>query len=108
VTFRWQPNDALPLGTAYEAVSWSAGEDPAAARGLAATTAQSELTIDLDALYGFGQLKSGNLYWTVLIVRTAPYSRLTKPTADNGRLLTYQPPADSGGPGASTPVPPPR
>ena len=103
MTFSWQPVGALPPGTAYEVVSWNAGEDPAAARGLAATTTQTQLSADLDALYNIGQLSSGNIYWTVLIVQRAPYSRLTQPAAGNARLLIYQPPA---GPSEGTPIPP--
>ena len=92
VTFVWQPAGALPAGTAYEVVSWNAGEDPATARGVAATTTETQLTADLDALYNLGQVKGGDIYWTVLIVRTEPYVRITLPSASNARSLTYQPP----------------
>jgi hypothetical protein len=103
VTFTWQPAAALPPGTAYEVVTWNLGEDPSAARGVAATTTGTQLTADLDALYNFGQVRSGEIYWTVLIVRTEPYERVIQPSAGNARPLAYQPP--SGGPD-TTPEPP--
>jgi pilus assembly protein CpaE len=102
VTFTWQPAGALPPGTAYEVVTWNAGEDPASARGVAATTTQTQLTADLDAIYRLGLVGGGNIYWTVIIVKTDPYVRVTQPAVNNSRLLTYQPPA---GPD-TTPEPP--
>jgi pilus assembly protein CpaE len=104
VTFRWQPGGPLAPGTAYEVVAWYPGEDPSAARGMAAPTTESSLAISLDGLYNFGQLKAGDFYWTVLIVRTNPYTRLTQPAVSTARLLTYQPPSEPG----ATPRPPIR
>jgi hypothetical protein len=104
VTFTWQPGGALPPGTAYEVVSWNTGEDPGAARGMAAVTTETQLTANLDALYNLGQVSGGTIYWTVLIVQTEPYTRLTQPSPGNAQPLIYQPPA-AGGPD-TTPEPP--
>jgi pilus assembly protein CpaE len=100
VTFSWRPTGALPAGAAYEVVIWYPNEDPSAARGVAPPTTDSALKVDLNGLYNFGQLKSGDFFWTVLVVRTNPYVRLTAPTAANARKLNYQPPG-GGGPSAA-------
>jgi len=104
VTFRWEPSGPLPAGAAYEVVMWNSGEDPASARGVAATTADTSLTVDLDALDGAGLLKRGETFWTVLIVKTDPYVRLSQPAEARARPLIYQ--ASGGGGGG--PVEPPK
>jgi pilus assembly protein CpaE len=105
VTFTWQPRGALPAGAAYEVVVWYPGEDPVGARGVAPPTTENRLTVDLDGLYNFGQIRTGELLWTVLTVRTDPYVRLTKPTESSSRLLIFQPPAGGGGGTPKPPVP---
>jgi pilus assembly protein CpaE len=105
VTFRWQPAGPLPAGAAYEVVGWNAGEDPASARGMAAPTQDTSLTVDLDALYNAGQFKGTDLNWSVIIVQTQPYSRLTQPAGSDPQLLIYVPP--SGG-GSAPPPPKPK
>jgi hypothetical protein len=84
---------------------WNSGEDPASARGVAATTTDMSLTADLDAAYNLGLIKAGEALWTVLIVRTNPYTRLSQPAASNPRILVYQPEAPSE-PGGGIPPPP--
>jgi hypothetical protein len=85
---------------------WNSGEDPASARGVAATTTDISLTADLDSAYSLGLIKAGQAFWTVLIVRTNPYVRLSQPAASNQRILMYQPGAASE-PGGGIPPPPP-
>jgi pilus assembly protein CpaE len=104
VTFAWQPAGSLPAGAAYEVVVWYPSEAPAAARGIAAPTTESSLTVDLNGLSRSGQLQGGDLFWTVLIVQTNPYQRLTQPSANAARLLTFQ--APGGGGAGGTPEPP--
>jgi pilus assembly protein CpaE len=103
VTFRWQPAGPLPAGAAYEVVGWNAGEDPASARGMAAPTQDTTLTADLDALYNSGLFKGTDLYWSVIIVQTQPYARLTQPAERSPQLLIYV--APSGGGSAPPPKP---
>ena len=108
VTFSWQPTGLLPPGAAYEVVWWNKGEDPSAARGFAPPTTGSSLTTNLDVLYGTGLIHGPDLYWTVLVVNTSPYRRLTAPNATNAGLLVYGPAStgDDGGGGAPPPPPP--
>ena len=104
VQFSWQPAGTLLPGTEYEVVWWNPGEDPATARGIAATTSGSSLSVNLQVLYSSGQMTSSKLYWTVLIVQVSPYMRLTQPASSNARMLVYQP--STGGSGGSPPAPP--
>jgi Flp pilus assembly CpaE family ATPase len=104
VTFSWQPAGSLPAGTAYEVVVWYPSEAPAVARGIAPPTTESSQMVDLNGLSRAGQLQGGNLFWTVLVVQTDPYQRLTQPSAEAARLLNFQ--APSGGEGGGTPEPP--
>ena len=105
VTFTWQPAGLLPPGAAYEVVWWNKGEDPSAARGFAPPTTGSSLTTNLDVLYGTGVIHGPDLYWTVLVVNTSPYRRLTAPNATNAGLLVYGP-TSAGGGGAPPPPQP--
>jgi len=102
VTFSWQPAGSLPPGTAYEVVWWNSGEDPANARGIAATTTATSLSADLVVLPNSGQLTGTDIYWTVIIVQTQPYVRLTQPGKSVPQLLVYRPPSSGG----AAPVPP--
>lgn len=106
MTFRWQPAGALPAGAAYEVVGWNAGEDPASARGMAAPTQDTSLSVDLDPLYNAGQFKGTDLYWSVIIVQTQPYVRLTQPAERSPQLLIYVPPSGGGSGPPPTPEPP--
>lgn len=87
--FVWQPGGPLPPGAAYEVVWWNAGEDPNSARGIAATTTETSLTANLDPLYASAQLRSTNFYWTVIVVQTSPYVRLTQPAQSAQQRLNY-------------------
>jgi pilus assembly protein CpaE len=106
VAFRWETNNPLPEGAAYEVVMWNSGEDPGTARGIAAPTLETSLTGDLDGAYDLGLIQQGETFWTVLIVQTDPYLRLSKPDEAGARMLTYQAPGGDGGNGGSTPEPP--
>ncbi len=101
VVFRWQPTGPLPSGAAYEVVWWAVDEDPLTARGLAEPITDTALSINLDVLSSSGQFRRPELYWTVLIVQTTPYTRLTQPSQGGARLLFYTPPV-------VPPPPPPR
>lgn len=87
MTFAWQPAQPLPAGAAYEVVAWEAGQAPNSARGLAAPTTDSSVQIDLAVPYGLGVFKTTDLFWTVLIVQTSPYERLTLPDGSPARTL---------------------
>ncbi len=104
VTFVWQPDGALPPGAAYEVVWWNDGEDPATARGIAATTTETSLTANLDPLYTSAQLRSTSFYWTVIVVQTSPYVRLTQPAQSAAQHLNYASP--SGGESQPPPIKP--
>lgn len=101
VKFVWQAGGPLPSGAAYEVVWWNDGEDPATARGIAATTTETSLTANLDPLYASAQLRSTRFYWTVIVVQTSPYVRLTQPAQSALQRLNY---ASSSG--ESQPAPP--
>jgi pilus assembly protein CpaE len=103
VAFRWQSVSPLPSGAAYEVVVWNSGEDPTTARGVAATTTETSLKADLGTLYSAGLLKAGDTFWTVLVVKTDPYVRLSQPAAASARTLIYQ--APGGGPDVEPPKP---
>jgi putative ABC transport system ATP-binding protein len=105
VVFQWQPTAPLPAGTGYEVVWWKPSEDPAGARGIAPPTTATSLSADLTPLYDSGQMSSdGQFYWTVLVVQTNPYVRLTQPGASSQQLLSY----GAGGGGAAPNPPKPR
>jgi protein phosphatase len=109
VDFTWQPVAGLPDGAAYEVVWWNSNEDPANARGIAPPTSGTQMAADLDVIYRANQMTANNIYWSVLVVRPQPYSRLTQPNLSDARRLVYQPRSSSSGPGApsaNTPVPP--
>jgi len=94
VLFRWLPAGRLPAGAAYEVVWWNQDEHPSLARGIAPPTTSLSLAANLDVLYHSNQIKGASLYWTVLVVQTSPYARLTQPGASEGRRLIYQPPGE--------------
>jgi hypothetical protein len=102
--FAWQPTGPLPADAAYEVVWWNAGEDPAAARGIAPPTTGTSLSANLDVLYQSGQLTSSSVYWTVLAVSQSPYKRLTQPGASNPRVFVVAAPSEGGG-GPAPPKP---
>lgn len=89
VVFRWLPSGPLPSGAAYEVVWWQEGEPPDAARGIAEPTTNTSLRVNLNMLGGQG-LRSPNVLWTVLIVRQAPYGRLTRPAGGEMRSLKVE------------------
>ena len=94
ILFRWLPAGRLPAGAAYEVVWWNQDEHPSLARGIAPPTTSLSLAANLDVLYHSNQIRGASLYWTVLVVQTSPYARLTKPGASEGRRLIYQPPGE--------------
>ena len=77
----------MPRGAAYEIVVWSPEQDPGQARGIAAATIMTAQQVNLDPLFESGQLRTGNLYWTILIVQREPYLRLTAPGDGEARYL---------------------
>ena len=107
VTFRWQPANALPSGASYEVVVWGAGEDPSSARGVDAPTANTSLTVDLYLLQRAGLIEQGDIYWTVILVQTDPYVRLSQPAEATARRLAYQSPGEAGGGSGEPPKPKP-
>jgi len=93
VNFAWRPGSPLPPGAAYEVVWWNLGEDPAAARGIAATTTETSLTANVDFLQSTAQLTSSDFYWTVIVVQTTPYVRLIQPAQSAPQRLSYSSPS---------------
>ena len=92
VTFRWFPTGPLPPGASYEVVWWNGDEPAASARGIAAPTSGYALEADVDALPRSGLLHGSRVLWTVLIVRTNPYVRLTDPARSEFGEILYSPP----------------
>jgi HlyD family secretion protein len=99
VIFTWQPGGPLPAGALYEVVWWGLNEGPSAARGLAPATTKTQAKVNVDLMVSSGELKDNRFYWTVIIVRQNPYTRLTQPTQEGARLLVWSGPL---------PTPPPR
>ena len=91
ITFAWQAAQPLPAGAAYEVVAWETGQAPNSARGLAAPTTDTSLQIDLAGPYSLGLFNGADIAWTVLIVQTSPYQRLTLPDSSPTRTLRYRP-----------------
>lgn len=89
MTFRWQGAGPLPPGAAYEVVVWNEDEPPDAARGVAAPTRDESLVADLDAPAISDNFHGTALFWTVLVVRTDPYVRLTAPGASPAGKMYY-------------------
>jgi len=87
----------LPSGTAYEIVAWGRSELPAGAVGIAAPTIETSLAVNLDMVYP-GLLKTSEINWTVLVVQTQPYERLTQPESSNWHALNYRLPSGSAPP----------
>lgn len=103
VIFRWEPAGPLPSGAAYEVVWWGAGETPAAARGLAPATTKNQSKVNIDSMVETGQLSGNKLSWTVVVVRTEPYERLTQATSEGARLLQWAGPTPEAPPGPPKP-----
>ena len=97
VLFRWQPTGPLPPGTAYEIVAWGRSELPAGAVGIAAPTLETSLAVNLDMVYP-GLLTTSEINWTVLVVQTQPYERLTQPESSNWHTLNFNLPSGSAPP----------
>ena len=97
VLFRWQPTGPLPPGTAYEIVAWGRSELPAGAVGIAAPTLETSLAVNLDMVYP-GLLTTSEINWTVLVVQTQPYERLTQPGSSNWHTLNFNLPSGSAPP----------
>ena len=104
VAFRWLPSGPLPAGAGYEVVWWNSDEPAASARGIAPPTVTNSLEANLDPLAGAGQFHGSQLYWTVLVVQTSPYVRLTSPDGSDLGEVYYS--ASSGLQGAPTPPKP--
>lgn len=101
VDFQWRPTGQLPAGAAYEVVWWNRNEDPAAARGIAPPTLETSQVANLDVLYQSNQFTAPEINWTVLIVKTDPYVRLTQPGQSKVNVMIY-----GAGGGGSAPAPP--
>lgn len=106
VEFSWAPAGELPPGTGYEVVLWNPGEDPAAARGVAPPTAGNSLRANLNVMSQAGLFSGSQFNWTVLVVRTDPYQRLTQPAAGPSHTLFYQGAPSDGDSGAPPPPKP--
>ncbi len=104
IRFEWLPTGPLPAGAGYEVVWWNPEEPPEAARGLAPPTQANLLELNIDSLFSSGQVPGGRLFWTVLIVRSAPYARLTQPAQSPQHRFIYAGEA----PVAPAQPPPPR
>jgi protein phosphatase len=89
VEFWWEPT-TLPKGAAYEVVWWLADADQpdTVAQGFDQPTRYPPLRVNLDDVFTSQQ----SIRWTVLVVETSPYRRLTSPSESQSRALTYQPP----------------
>jgi hypothetical protein len=98
VLFRWLPSGPLPPKTAYEIVAWGRDGVPANALGIAAPTTETSLAVNLDIVYQSRLLTTPDIYWTVLVVNTEPYERLTQPESSARRALKYGPTSDLGPP----------
>lgn len=105
IRFEWLPTGPLPTGAAYELVWWNPSEPPEAARGLAPPTQASSQELNIDALFLSNQVPGGRLFWTVLIVRLQPYTRLTQPAQSPQHRFVYE---EEGPPPAPAVPPPPR
>ena len=90
VTFEWRPVSELPRGAAYEIVVWSPEQDPNQARGIMPAALVTSQEVNLDRLFESGRFRTGNLYWTVLVVQREPYLRLTAPGDGEARYLAHR------------------
>jgi hypothetical protein len=106
VTFAWLPTGPLPAGAKYEVVWWNIDEAPDAARGLAPPTTGTSLAADLAPLYNAGQFRNSQIFWSVILVQEAPYTRLVSP-ADSERSALYYNSPGGAPPGGLPPAPPP-
>lgn len=98
IVFKWQAGGPLPAGAAYEVVWWTPAEGPQDARGLAPATTKLQASVNFDLMQSSGQLSGDRFYWTVIVVRTQPYQRLTQPTAAGARLVVGAPPPPTAPP----------
>lgn len=75
LTFSWTANALLPESYQFEPVFWRVGEDPLRdGRGYGGATAGASLSITAEAFRASG---NGEYYWGILLVKTAPYQRVT-------------------------------
>jgi serine/threonine-protein kinase len=84
IEFKWQPVSSLPAGAAYEVVWWGQDESPASARGVAPAVLDTSLRIYVSVMVD----RPRRVYWTVLVVNTSPYQRLTQPADNEARPLS--------------------
>jgi pilus assembly protein CpaE len=103
VTFVWLPTGPLPAGAKYEVVWWNTDEAPEAARGVAPPTTATSLAADLAPLHNAGQFRNAQVFWSVIVVRDAPYERLVSP-ADAERSALYYDPSGDGAAAGPPPV----
>lgn len=108
--FRWEPNFALPAGTAFEVVFWQDGQDPLTqSKGGVPPTQNNQAGITLDVLYGLGIVRSGRNHWGVLLVQpesgSQPYRRLAFLRGDF--IFNYSPVPPTPTP-TDTPTPKPK
>lgn len=76
-TFEWQPGGPIPNDVFYEVVVWREGSDPREAQAAANALKDTRVTVDFAAV---PHVSNGAYRWTVILVRTNPYQRLTLPT----------------------------
>ncbi len=75
-TFEWRSSGPLPDDVLYEVVVWREGSDPKEAKAAANALRDTRLDVDFAAV---PHVSSGAYHWTVILVRTNPYRRLTLP-----------------------------
>ena len=63
---------------------WQESAAPSSASGIAAPIKGMSLTTNLDQV---DFLNTGTYYWTVIVVRTDSYERLTQPQVNLGRRI---------------------
>jgi hypothetical protein len=75
VTLSWNAATSLPTGYLFEPVFWKGTEEPLKdGRGYAGTTAGTSLSVTAELFRPTGE---GEYYWGILLVKEAPYQRVT-------------------------------
>jgi hypothetical protein len=96
-TFRWETSFVPPEGQGFELVFWKEGQNPLATGfGLAAPTAGTSITVDLNDLDSrLGDLlEPGEYRWGLLLVQTSPYQRLD--FFESSQIFRFYREGDSG------------
>lgn len=94
VQFSWLSNFTLPQGYAFEPVFWTKGQSAMQGLGYGGATDKSEMSLGPDNF-----TTPGEHFWTVLLIRSAPYERVK--TLSEERLIIIEFPSSSSGAGSS-------